>query len=303
MFSTLCGRLACTNRFKNPSLTALDQPVAMDKNGKIPSKIEFETVTVDIVGSTTYVDENYIVDPSIIQFEKGKPILKKPGLKEIACKVIARRDGSTKKDSILTVSNMIRLWEEMQNIDDFIEENDVDSVTELVVVMEDNVLLYNALDAKDNEDIKQLSTLFNADGDDTRKLLNESKVLEDQVIDELSTRIEERFVLKQATQLSEQNLEKSCKMIHDVIKKNPRSSITKKDEFKNIAKRVAVEAKRNSLKEDVSKHKSFAINDVVVERRGIVKEDNYSAFKNIWEKGCVAGESDSEEIAVAGITC
>ena len=194
---------------------------------------------------------------------------------------------------------MMNLWEQaMEQRDAFIEEDNIDSVQSLKDLWEGAFASTVTIESKDSEDILELSMIFSNDnnGDDKYDdLINSLDMLEQEVINELATRIEESFMLKLATQQENttiQDLEKSCDIINSVLKKNPTSSIIKKLQFKNLANKVMQKSREENVEQqngDGAKKLSSIIKKLMVERHEVIKEDNidYSALKNIWEKGSV----------------
>merc|ERR1711982_212358 len=96
----------------------------------------------------------------------------------------------------------------------------------------------------DDDDIMELSTLFDnnnntANNNNSNLILQNSNKVEEEVINELALRIEEKFMLSIAKQ--ENDLEKSCQIIYDVVMKNPTSNIINKNSVKNIATQIKSE--------------------------------------------------------------
>ena len=210
-----------------------------------------------------------------------------------------------KNNNIPEVNTIVRVWEDlvMEKREYHIEEDNIDTVLALKDLWETG--FYSSLSTMgtdDNEDILQLSTLFDDNNSDSlySSILNNSSMLEQQVINELALRIEEHFMLNLANEKSNaQDLENSCEIIHNVINKNPRSSIRKKLKFKNIANKVIQNTNKEKQHNDSQNNKKSdsiinLIKKLKVERKDVIKEDNinYTALKNIWEKGAVTGKGD-----------
>ena len=104
-----------------------------------------------------YHDENYIVDPAAIRYGR-------PRLSDMIDKVITHKDDYfIEKGHIPTVNVMMRLWEKAMQQKHACVEDNVDFVFVKEASGNSNPTSATAnTEARDNEDIVELSTLFDS---------------------------------------------------------------------------------------------------------------------------------------------
>ena len=183
--------------------------------------------------------------------------------------VVQERDTCMGKDSINPISALIKPW----NAGD-----------ETVTSPEENCIV-------------ELATFFDYDGnDDTwNDLRYDSNALENQVLDELAIRIEEKFMVDLCRNEIKRDAENACKIIYHVVTIDPR--IVKKSEFKEIENMLLAAIDKDSLENNRSVNENNSLPTLVIKyvqmkTNEIMKEDTirYSKLMSIWETGKVSGQ-------------
>jgi len=205
-------------------------------------------------------------------------------------KVMERRHGFVEEQDFPVVSISMSLWEDvMQERNECVGEDNVNSISALIKPWNVDDKIVTGTEVED-DDIVELATFFIGDDNDDKcnQLLNISSTLEDQVKDELAVRIENKFMIQLARREIEQDTNKACKTIHDIVTKNPR--ITKKCKFKEIENKLMAEIEKDSKNRN-NTFEMNVINNIQMKRNEVMKEDTigYSELMNVWETGEVMG--------------